>query len=89
MTSLLRPIIFMFAGFCTWYLALVRTVFLIRQQKTLLCILVFCDELVTICLGVWLARHGTFVEIISLALGGAVAASIVVRKMGDKTIGKI
>jgi hypothetical protein len=38
---------------------------------------IFVDELACLVMGMWLARHGTWVEAIAAAAGGTVAAAVV------------
>lgn len=67
-------------GFLTWFLALVRTFALIEHRKLSLCMLIFVEEMVMLWIGIWLARHGAIPETISCALGGSVAAFVVMSK---------
>lgn len=74
---LLQLAILFCVGFATWFLALVRTFALLERQRSLLCILIFIEEMAMLWIGIWLARHGTLPETIACALGGTVAAFVV------------
>ncbi len=80
MDLFIRLVLIFGVGFLTWSLALVRTLAIIKQQVWLLCGLVFTEEVAMLVTGMWLARSGTCLDALSCALGGVVAAYLVMRK---------
>lgn len=76
--TLLGVIIMFFIGFITWSLAVCRILVLENRRMILLCGLVFTDELITMKLGMYLARSGTNIDAIACAVGGAIAAWLIV-----------
>lgn len=66
-------------GFATWFIVFLRTYALDERRAIWLSGLVFADEALGIGTGVWLARNGGMWEVIAVAAGGTLAASIVVQ----------
>ena len=77
MSLLVRLILVFFAGFAGWFVTLARTYALLERQKWLLCSFVFIEETVILAIGIWLARQGTFLDVMACALGSVVACYIV------------
>jgi hypothetical protein len=75
--SLLRVAVMFWLGFLTWGLALGRSVAWDARHTGWLTFVIFLDELAGIGTGVFLARSGTWLEAVSVALGGAAAAAVV------------
>jgi len=66
-------------GFCTWLIVFLRSYALDARHTIWLSGLVFADEAVGIGTGVWLARNGGIWEIVAVAAGGTLAATLAVR----------
>jgi hypothetical protein len=77
--SLLPIITMFFVGFVTWSLAIYRLITLEGRRLVLLCGLVFVDEVIALELGIYLARNGSHLEAVACAMGGTLAAYIMVR----------
>lgn len=78
----LRFVLLFGVGFLSWFLALVRTFATIDRRTSLLCSLIFVEEVFMIWTGVWLARTGTMFDVLAVALGGPVAAFLAIK--GEK-----
>lgn len=78
----LRLCLMLVVGFATWLLVLLRGLALEKRQASSLAGLIFVDECVGIGTGVFLARWGTLPDIVAVALGGALAAWVVLRRTG-------
>lgn len=63
-------------GFLTWGLVVVRGIALERRRAVSLGACVAIEEVVGVGLGIWFARHGGFSDVAAIALGGAIAAMI-------------
>ena len=68
------------AGFATWSVALMRNCALDTRRAWLLAVLIFADEYLELLVLSWVANHVTQANIVAVALGGAVAGFIVIRK---------
>jgi hypothetical protein len=78
----LRLLVLGFAGFLTWGLVLLRNHAQDCRRAALLASLICCDELIGITLGVYLARKGGASDIVVVALGGALAAFLMMKICG-------
>ena len=76
MTSLRLAVMFG-VGLVTWLLVLLRGLALEKRQPWLLSGLIFLDECLGIGTGVFLARWGTWPDVLAVASGGTVAAWVV------------
>jgi hypothetical protein len=67
-------------GFVTWSLCFARSMAWDARHTGWLCCVVAVDESIGILTGMWLAKHGTYVEGLACALGGVLAAYVMLRK---------
>jgi hypothetical protein len=74
MSLLLRLLAVFGIGYVTWLLVLLRGIALEKRRVWPLCGLIFADECLGLGAGIWLARHGTPVDVVALASAGVVAA---------------
>jgi hypothetical protein len=77
--SLLRVLLIFGVGFVTWFLALGRTFALVQRLNRVLYSLVFVEELITLLIGMWLAREGTLIDAVSCASGALLASVVIMR----------
>jgi len=82
----LRLVLIFFLGFVTWGLVFLRSYALDTRRTWWLSGVIFAEEIIGISVGVWLARCGDWSEIVTIAAGGTVAATIAVRlfRRGDE-----
>jgi len=78
---ILHPLIMFVVGFVTWFLVLLRGYALEQRHTKLLCSTVFIDELLGIGTGIYLARYGTAIDVMACAIGGTLAALVIMRKL--------
>jgi len=76
MTSL-RLVVMFGVGLVTWLLVLLRGLALEKRRLWSLSGLIFLDECLGIGTGVFLARWGTWPDVLAVAFGGTVAAWVV------------
>mgnify|MGYP001613097928 CR=1 FL=1 len=76
----LKLVMLFLIGAITWALALYRLLAFERRQVNLLCSLVFIEEFAVLFLGVWLANNRDYLGAAALAMGGAIASRIVVKR---------
>jgi hypothetical protein len=70
----------MFAlGLATWLLVFLRSHSWDSGRVLWLSGVIFAEEALGICVGVWLARSGGLADIMAVAAGGTVAAAVAVR----------
>jgi hypothetical protein len=74
MLTVLRLLMLFLLGLTAWGLTFGRSLAWHGQRRGLLICVVMADEMIGIFAGMFLARHGTYVEGVACALGGAVAA---------------
>ena len=75
---MLRLLPLFIGGFVTWGLVVLRGIALERRRPLWLGCLVFVDDALAVGFGVWLARHGTALDVVTCAAGGACAAALLV-----------
>lgn len=63
-------------GFLTWGLVVARGISLERRRTASLGLCVATEEFVGVGLTIWFARHGGFYDVAAMALGGALAAML-------------
>ncbi|MEN6335908.1 MAG: hypothetical protein ABFE01_16770 [Phycisphaerales bacterium] len=76
---ILRLFVMFLLGLGTWLLVLLRGLALEKRRLWSLSGLIFVDECVGIGTGVFLARWGTWTDMLAVAAGGAIAAWVVLR----------
>jgi hypothetical protein len=65
-------------GFLTWGLVVLRGIALEKRRASWLGSLIFADDCLAVGFGMWLARHGTVLDVVACAAGGACAAMLLV-----------
>jgi hypothetical protein len=79
-----RLLLLFSVGFITWSLVLLRNHAQTENRAGRLAGLIFCDEVIGITTGVFLARSGGASDVIAVASGGTVAAFLMMRFFGRK-----
>lgn len=78
---LIRLVVLYAIGFVTWLLTFGRSLAWDHRRVGWLCGIVAMDELAGIGIGMYLARHGTWVEAVVVATGGVTAAFVLSRRI--------
>ncbi len=76
---ILRLLLMFGMGLFTWLLTFGRSIAFHRRQLGWLSGIIFMDELAAISIGMFLARHGSIYDAIATALGGTIAAVIIMK----------
>jgi len=79
MINLLRLFVMFAVGLTAWGLTFGRSLAWHTQRRGWLCCVVMLDEMLGITAGMWLARNGTYLEGAACALGGMIAAWLMLR----------
>lgn len=72
--------VYLLVGFVEWWIALRRQVAVIREERLLLCTLVFTENLLALVVLATFARTGNYWLAIVYSVGGALGALSVLRK---------
>lgn len=77
--TILRPLSLFLVGLAAWGLALGRYAAWDARRRGWLCGIVMVDEAVGLFTGIWLARNGTYLEVLACVAGAGCAAWLVAR----------
>jgi hypothetical protein len=81
---LIKMGIFFLVGLLTWSLALVRTIALVKHRTSLVCLLVFLDEFLSLLVVLFVIQENSIPIMGSCAAGGCLASYLVMHFEGKK-----
>ncbi len=84
MSLFLRPLLMFLSGFLVWGLTFARSYAFRNAWTSVLCGIIFLDELIGIFLGMWLAREGYWYDAVAAALGGSISAMLIIKVNKEK-----
>ncbi len=86
---MIRLFLMFLVGLLTWGLTFGRSLSFRSQHLGWLSSIIFFDEITGICIGMFLARHGTLLDAVACAFGGTVSAMIVMRSLRWRNQSKV